>query len=101
MNAEHLFDQLIDALQNAGAEGGTFAMHFKDNPQGTFLLLDSSDRAFGDCNIIVYKIENKADFIQRLRDRLGEEDFNVYDDEVQDIVWEELQRKVVVEFDEF
>jgi hypothetical protein len=95
------FDELIQALCEAGAEGGTFTLLMEEKRGTTHLLLDMSDRCEGICNIDVYVVPSKDEYIYKLCDRLGEEDLDVYDDDVQEAAWEVLERFKTITFTEF
>jgi hypothetical protein len=99
-NTKEMFDELIGALINEGAEGGTFSLFEKEQKGVTYLLCDSSDRAFGDLNMMLYAVPSKDEFITKLRDLLGEETLDVWDNDVQEAAWEVLGRYEVVHFDE-
>jgi hypothetical protein len=51
-------------------------------------------------NMQVYAIPSKDDFILKLRDLLGEETFDVWDEDVVEAVWERLNHYEVVNFDD-
>lgn len=95
-----LFDNIINQLvfDQGSVDVG---MLVKDSPKGTFIVLDQSDRLEGDVNVRVYKIEDKAMFINRLQDRLGEENIDPTDEDTVNVIWEELNRHIEVEFDEY
>jgi hypothetical protein len=99
--SKDLFDSIIDALVHEGAEGGTYTLSSKEKKGVTYLLMDASDRAFGDMNVQVYAIDSADEFITKLRDKLGEEEIDPWDDDVNAAVWEVLNRYEVVHFDEF
>lgn len=97
-----LFDEIVNTLIMAGAEGGTYALVEKTQRGVTYLLCDQSDRVegLGLVGVQVYAIPSKDDFILKLRDRLGEETFDVYDEDVNEAVWEVLNRYEIVNFDD-
>ena len=95
------FDELIEALRMAGAEGGTFSLLVQEKGTVTHLLLDMSERSAGVCNIHIHVIASKDNFMYKLRDYLGEEDIDVNSEDVHDAAWEVLDRFKTVSFTEF
>lgn len=103
-----VFDRLVQSLQEAGANGGMFALHCKNTPTRTYLLLDSLDRVYGGGNIAVYQIADKEAFLNCIYAILDARDgetrmaLDVHAEQTHDAVWEVLSRyHTVVEFDEF
>lgn len=103
-----MFDNLMQAMQNHGAEMGAYMMSYKDTPKGTYVLVDSLDRMYGGGNITVYRIEDRALFLNdvyAVLDARGDDDhstLDVHSDEVIEAVWDVLnQRCIEAEFDEF
>jgi hypothetical protein len=84
----------------AGDNDG-FTLLEKQKRGVTYLLCDLSDRMEGVVNITVYAVPSKDDFITDLRDKLGEEHFDVNDGDVQEAAWEVLNRYEIVNFDEY
>lgn len=95
-----LFDEIVEMLIMSGAEEGSYTFLEKTQRGVTYLLCDCSDRAYGEIGMQVYAIPSKDDFIFRLRDRLGEETFDVFDDDVNEAIWEVLNRYEIVNFDD-
>lgn len=94
---QDLFDSLMEALELGFAESGVSSMRSSDGKQGTCILYQVDDVDYYEAQ--VFLIPDKEDFINRLRDRLGEETFDVHDDDTQEVVWEEIQRFKVGDFD--
>jgi hypothetical protein len=108
MMTNKVFDDLVQSLQEAGANGGMFSLHCKDTPTETYMMLDSLDRTYGGGNIVVYRIGDKEGFLNRLYAVLDARDgglrssLDVHAEETHDVVWDVLSRcYTVVEFDEF
>lgn len=103
-----LFDEIVEMLIMSGAEEGSYTFLEKTQRGVTYLLCDCSDRAYGAIPSMidgimaytVYAIPSKDDFIFRLRDRLGEETFDVFDADVNEAIWEVLNRYEIVNFDD-
>lgn len=94
------FDEIVEMLIMAGAEGGDYTFLEKTQRGVTYLFCDLSDPMSGIVNIAVYAIPSKDDFILKLRDRLGEETFDIFDDDVNEAIWEVLNRFEIVNFDD-
>lgn len=97
-----LFDELSDALVNALAEGGSSTLLVKDGRRGEcYFLHDACDRMDGVVDVTVYHITSKSEFMHRLRERISEEEIDVWDEDVHEAVWEILERYKLVNFDTY
>lgn len=101
------FDNIIEGLVMAGAEGGTYSLLSKEVAGVTYLHVDASDRMDGTVDVTLYTIPSKADFVTRVRDLLGEEinEFDgiidPHDDNHNTAIWDVLARYLTITFSEY
>ncbi len=97
------FDNIIQALQEIGAEEGSYQLCVKEHRDGTYMLLKTRDRICEMAEDQLFMVPSKERFMKRLPSLTptGQTSFSAYDADDNGWIWELLITDfLVVSFDE-